>query len=169
METTGINTDHTSVSTADMKKRAAFEYLKSRAPNEFKLKLSSTICQNVAQDFTDLFRATGDPFTIPVSWSLTKDALLNLLGITSFEGYESITGIRLYAGLNENAQLTLIAVSTEADTHNTAINNDLTIDDDYPYYDYADPCPSHCSTVGNLRLMSTDPVRMVFSRVKEES
>jgi hypothetical protein len=143
----------------------AFQYLSSLPHNEHKVKTSATIDHNLAQTFTDAFRITDSAFTIPVSWSLTKASLLSLLGITSHEGYEDITGVRFYAGLNDNLQLTLIAVSTEADPTDAAKNNDLTIDDQYPYFDYADPCPSHCSNSGNLRLQSIYPTNMNFQRV----
>jgi hypothetical protein len=143
----------------------AFEYLKSLPRNldrpaleSYKRGRTSDIidCQ-VAEDFTDGFRNTSDPFYIPVSWSLTKTALLNLLGITSHQGYAEVSGVRFYGGLNGDNYLTLIAVST---TEGTAGNDDLTLADDYPYYDYADMCPSHCSTSGNLRVMNGPAVPM---------
>lgn len=137
----------------------AFEYLKSLPRNldraaleSYKRGRTSDIidCQ-VAEDFTDSLRGTNGSFYIPVSWSLTKTALLNLLGITSHQGYPEVNGVRFYGGLNGDNYLTLIAVSTTAGTNG---NDDLTLDDDYPYYDYADMCPSHCSTSGNLRVMN---------------
>lgn len=146
--------------------KEAFDYLNSLPANEKKVKASDVIGKYVAQEFTDAFRATEEVFTIPVSWSLTKEALVSLLGITGYDGYEAITGIRFYAGLNDNNQLTLIAVSTQADELDSRINNDLTVDDDYPYYDYADPCPTHCSNLGNLKLSRSD-LNMNFQRVLE--
>lgn len=134
----------------------AFEFLQSlkqKDPNGERT--SAVIAADLAQSFTDFFRMTNESFRIPISWSMTKEALVNLLGITSQQGYEAITGIRFYAGINnETNQLTLIAVSTQADVNDPQRNNDLTIEDEYPYYDFADPCPSHCSNVGNLRVMN---------------
>ena len=138
---------------------AAFEYLKSLPRNHDRAalesykrgKTSEIIDSEVAADFTDSFRNTTDPFYIPVSWTLTKTALLNLLGITSHQGYPDVNGIRFYGGLNGDNYLTLIAVST---TNGVGCNEDLTLADNYPYYDYADMCPSNCSNTGNLRIMN---------------
>lgn len=136
----------------------AFEYLKSLPRNldrsaleSYKRDRSSVIDSQIAEDFTGSFRGNTGSFFIPVSWTLEKSALLNLLGITSHEGYQEVSGVRFYCGLNGDNYLTLIAVST---TQGTSGNDDLTIADDYPYYDYADMCPSHCSTLGNLRVMN---------------
>lgn len=82
---------------------------------------------------------------------MTKEALVNLLGITSYDGYEDVNGIRFYAGINDDSQLTLVAVSTEA---GDGCSEDLTYLDDYPYYDYAQPCPTNCSNRGNLKVLS---------------
>lgn len=137
----------------------AFEYLKSLPRNldrpaleSYKRDRTSTVIDSaVAEDFTDSLRGATGSFFIPVSWTLTKSALLNLLGITSHQGYPEVNGVRFYGGLNGDNYLTLIAVST---TEGTNGNDDLTVADDYPYYDYADMCPSHCSTSGNLRVMN---------------
>ncbi len=138
---------------------SAFEYLRSLPRNHDRAALESykrgrtsdIIDCEVAEEFTDSFRTTTDPFLIPVSWTLTKTALLNLLGITSHQGYPEVNGIRFYGGLNGDNYLTLIAVST---TDGIGCNEDLTLADDYPYYDYADMCPSNCSGGGNLRVMN---------------
>ncbi len=136
----------------------AFEYLKSLPRNldkpaleSYKRDRTSAIidCQ-VAEDFTTSFRSANDSFHIPVSWCLTKDALLKLLGITSYEGYPEVDGVRFYGGLNGDNYLTLIAVSTTPGEGGRS--NDLTIADNYPYYDYSDLCPSHCSNTGNLSI-----------------
>lgn len=162
--------------TAHSAQMSAFNFLKdlpSRFPQE-RISMqedersSEIIEMDVAQSYTDFFRITKDAFSIPVSWSMTKEALVNLLGITSHVGYQAITGVRFYAGINAERQLTLIAVSTEADANEPERNNDLTINDQYPYYDFADPCPSHCSNVGNLRLMNNFPERMEFIRTREK-
>ncbi len=137
----------------------AFEYLKSLPRNldrpaleSYKRARTSAVidCQ-VAEDFTDGLRNTTGEFYIPVSWTLTKTALLNLLGITSHQGYPEVNGVRFYGGLNGDNYLTLIAVST---TEGMNGNDDLTVAEEYPYYDYADMCPSHCSSSGNLRVMN---------------
>lgn len=141
---------------------SAFEYLKSLPRNldrpvleSYKRGRTSEIIDcEVAEDFTDSFRNTTSPFFIPVSWTLTKSALLNLLGITSHVGYPEVNGIRFYAGLNGDNYLTLIAVSTK---EGTGCNDDLTLADSYPYYDYADTCPSNCSSLGNLRVQNASP------------
>lgn len=139
---------------------SAFEYLKSLPRNldrpaleSYKRDRTSAIIDSqVAEDFTGSFRSIADPFFIPVSWTLTKAALLNLLGITSHQGYPEVNGVRFYAGINDDRQLTLVAVSTKA---GPGCNDDLTVADAYPYYDYADPCPSNCSNTGNLRIQNS--------------
>jgi len=139
---------------------SAFAFLKSLPPNynssvleSYKRDRESQIVDyQIAEDFTDSFRATKantKSFFIPVSWTMTKAALVNLLGITSYDGYDEVNGVRFYAGLNGDNQLTLIAVSTQA---GTGCNDDLTHEDNYPYYDYAQPCPSDCSNRGNLKV-----------------
>jgi len=141
----------------------AFEYLKSLPKNFDRPALdsyrrgreSTIIDHDVAQTFTGNFRNVSAPFYIPVSWSMTKAALVNLLGITDYTGYDLVNGVRFYAGLNCDNQLTLIAVSTKS---GTGCSDDLTISDSYPYYDYADPCPNSCSSIGNLRAMT--PVQL---------
>jgi len=143
----------------------AFEYLKSLPRNldrpaldSYKRGRTSTIIDSqIAEDFTDAFRGASGPFYIPVSWTLSKSALVNLLGITTYTGYAQITGVRFYAGLNDDNQLTLIAVSTKA---GTGCSDDLTVADAYPYYDYADPCPSNCSNLGNLRVQFGTPAAL---------
>lgn len=89
---------------------------------------------------------------IPISWSFDKPALIKLLGITSYEHHSAINGIRFYAGVNDDGVMALIAVSTTTGTRTncTDCRNDLTEADNYPYYDYADPCPTNCSSTGNL-------------------
>ena len=134
----------------------AFQYLKSLPRNfdrpaleSYKRNRTSEIIEHeIAEEFTDKFRGTAEPFYIPVSWSMTKGALVNLLGITDYEGFDEVNGIRFYAGVNDDQQLTLIAVSTSA---GIGCDDDLTVEDAYPYYDYADPCPSSCSSRGNLK------------------
>lgn len=126
---------------------------------------SRIIESEAALEFVNIFREGTNPIDIPVSWSFDKAALLNLLGITDCEHYEEVNGIRFYAGVNSDGILTLVAVST---THGTRENcsdcrNDLTEDDEYPYYDYADPCPTNCSDLGNLR--ATDESLKRFERV----
>jgi hypothetical protein len=136
---------------------SAFQYLKSLPPNydnkvleSYKKGRESQIVDYmIAEDFTDGFRGTTTPFSIPVSWNMTKAALIKLLGITSYDGYDEVNGIRFYAGLNGDNQLTLVAVSTQA---GTGCSDDLTVEDSYPYYDYAEPCPTDCSNRGNLRV-----------------
>ncbi len=46
----------------------------------------------------------------------------------------------------------LVAVTTAITENGT---DDLTIDDEYPYYDYANPCPNNCSSTGNLKTTGT--------------
>lgn len=156
METSGNNAG----TAAGELPETAFQFLKSLPPNYNnsvlesykKARESQVVDYQIAEDFTDSFRATKTTegeFYIPVSWTMTKAALVNLLGITDYEGYEEVNGIRFYAGLNGDNQLTLIAVST---TPGTGCNEDLTYEDSYPYYDYAEPCPSDCSNRGNLRV-----------------
>lgn len=148
---------------------SAFAYLKSLPPNynnpvleSYKKSRESDIVDyQIAEDFTDSFRTTTAPFYIPVSWNMTKAALVNLLGITSHEGHAAVNGIRFYAGLNGDNQLTLVAVSTK---DGTGCNDDLTEADEYPYYDYADACPSNCSNSGNLRVSgSATPLKVIVT------
>ncbi|WP_118973915.1 hypothetical protein [Taibaiella koreensis] len=140
--------------------KTAFEYLKELPRNLDRPAIASFIRgresdildYEIAEAFTDTFRnaaTTSDPFFIPVSWTMTKTALLNLLGVESYKGFEDVNGVRFYAGVNADQQLTLVAVSTKA---GLGCNDDLTINDAYPYYDYADPCPSNCSNSGNLKV-----------------
>jgi len=153
------NTEHhISITNTEQSNLSAFQFLKSLPRNldrqvlkSYKRNRASEIIDSeIAEGFTTSFRTSQQAFSIPVSWTLTKTALLNLLGITSYEGYEEVNGIRFYAGINGDQQLTLIAVSTE---EGIDCNNDLTIDDEYPYYDYADPCPNNCSNSGNLKVL----------------
>ena len=109
------------------------------------------IADAVAETFTDNFRSASEPFYIPVSWAMSKASLVNLLGITSYTGYSIVNGVRFYAGLNGDNQLTLIAVSTKI---GTGCDDDLTIADSYPYYDYANPCPDICAGTGSLRSIT---------------
>ena len=144
-------------STTGIETQSAFQYLKSLPSNIGRPAVDSyrrgrttaIIDSEVAETFTDNFRGVSAPFFIPVSWSMTKSALINLLGITDYDGHEAVNGIRFYAGLNGDDQLTLIAVSTKA---GTGCDDDLTEEDEYPYYDYADPCPDSCSSIGNLKM-----------------
>src|SRR6218665_298264 len=77
---------------------SAYQYLKSLPPNydspvleSYKRgKDSAIIDHEIAEDFTTAFRAPAEPFLIPVSWSMTKTALINLLGITSYEGFPEV-------------------------------------------------------------------------------
>lgn len=138
----------------------AFDFLKSLAPGKQKDR-SDVITDNTAQTFTSEFRSRTDPFTIPISWTMTKDALVNLLGITSYTHYPEVTGVRFYASINDEDQLTLIAVST---TDGIGCHDDLTEDDDYPYYDYADPCPNNCSNIGSLKAQLAEQVADYFVR-----
>lgn len=143
----------------------AFAYLKSLPRNLDRSALesykrgreSAIIDYEVAETFTSDFRGTASPFFIPMSWTMTKAALVNLLGITDHTGFEEVNGIRFYAGLNADNQLTLIAVSTKA---GSGCNDDLTLEDEYPYYDFADPCPDNCSGSGNLRILGREPAPM---------
>jgi len=138
----------------------AFQYLKSLTPSLHIGDKASRIQADAAQAYTDTFRVTTDPFVVPVSWTIDKATLVNLLGITAYEHYSVISGIRLYAGINDNNQLTLIAVATT--NENADANDDLTVNDEYPYYDYANPCPNNCSNSGNLKTDIMIP--LVFSR-----
>jgi hypothetical protein len=134
----------------------AFNYLKSLPMNKIdksnermpSLKISS----QTAEQFTNEFRNTTDPFKIPISWCFDKEALVKLLGITEYSHFSEVEGIRFYAAINNN-QMTLVAVSTtKCQTSDCEdCQDDLTEDDNYPYYDYADPCPNNCSSVGNLK------------------
>jgi hypothetical protein len=141
----------------------AFLYLKSLPPYNHKGDKSQIIDMTTAKTFTDEFRSITDPFTIPISWNMDIGALINLLGITSYQGQSAISGIRFYTGINENNQLTLIAVTT---TDNTDGTDDLTVDDNYPYYDYANPCPNNCSNTGNLKASNIDSSTLIFSRTQ---
>lgn len=147
----------------------AFDYLKSLPRNIERPALDSyrrgrtsqIIDHEVAESFTDSFRGINEPFFIPVSWTLTKEALLNLLGVTDYEGHAAVNGIRFYAGLNPDKQLTLIAVSTSA---GTGCNEDLTVQEQYPYYDFADPCPNNCSNRGNLRTQNAVSLKVAITQ-----
>lgn len=149
---------------------SAFAYLKSLPPNYDspvlesykKARDSRIIDHEIAEDFTNSFRSPSGAFFIPVSWSMTKTSLIKLLGITDYEGYEDVNGIRFYAGLNDDKQLTLVAVTTEA---GVGCSEDLTYEDDYPYYDYAEPCPVDCSNRGNLKVLS-GPASMLEVAIK---
>jgi len=146
----------------------AFAYLKSLPRNLDRPALASykrgresqIIDSEVAETFANSFRGATDPFQIPLSWTLTKSALVNLLGITDYDGYDEVNGVRFYAGINGDNQLTLIAVSTKA---GSGCNDDLTIDDEYPYYDFADPCPNNCSGSGNLRVIGGIPTPLTVA------
>src|SRR6478609_1824451 len=79
----------------------AFAYLKSLPPNfdrpalnSYKRGRNAIIDYEIAETFTDSFRGATEPFDIPVSWSMTKSALLNLLGITGHVGYDEVIGVR---------------------------------------------------------------------------
>ena len=158
-----MNQDNQSTIVGDAKEEA-FQYLKSLPRRVFKDR-NQVITPEDAEGFTDTFRGTADPFTIPISWNMDKAALISLLGITSYSGYQAISGIRLYAGINDNNQLTLIAVTT-TDANNGS--DDLTIDDEYPYFDYAYPCPNLCSTTGNLKVSAVNMSNFIFERVPSQ-
>lgn len=143
-------------------KEAAFEYLRTLPPYQHEGDRTQVIGSNTASGYTGTFRTTTDNFTIPISWNIEKGALINLLGITSYNGYNAINGIRLYAGINDDNQLTLIAVTT---TDCNSGTDDLTVDDNYPYYDYANPCPNNCSSTGNLKVSGVNMTDFTFSRV----
>lgn len=155
---------------ANVRPQSAFAYLKSLPPNYDnpvlesykKSKDSQIIDYEIAEDFTSSFRSPTGSFFIPVSWSMTKTALINLLGITDYEGYEEVNGIRFYAGINSDSQLTLVAVTTQA---GEGCSDDLTYEDEYPYYDYARPCPDDCSNRGNLKVQN-GPASMLEVEVK---
>jgi hypothetical protein len=146
--------------TSNAQPSGAFRYLKALPPNYDSPVLesykrgreSAVIDHEIAEDFTSAFRTPTDPFYIPVSWTMTKASLINLLGITDYDGFEDINGIRFYAGINGDNQLTLVAVTTQA---GEGCSDDLTYEDDYPYYDYAQPCPNDCSNTGNLKVSSS--------------
>lgn len=148
---------------------SAFEYLRNLPENLDRAVLkclprdrdSRIIESNIAANFTGKFRSTAAPFEIPVSWTMTKTALINLLGITSYVDYSQVNGIRFYAGVNCDNQLTLIAVSTEA---GVGCNEDLTEADNYPYYDFADPCPTNCSNNGNLKATDATAITVVVTQ-----
>jgi hypothetical protein len=147
---------------------SAFAYLKSLPRNldrpvldSYKRGKDSAIIDSVvAEDFTTSFRGVTDPFFIPVSWTMSKSSLVNLLGITSYEDYEEVNGVRFYAGINSDNQLTLIAVSTMA---GTGCHDDLTEDEAYPYYDFADPCPVNCSNRGNLKAVDASSLKVIIT------
>lgn len=149
----------------------AFNYLKSLPRNHDRSALdsykrgreSAIIDDEVAADFTTSFRSATETFTIPMSWNLTKSALINLLGITSHEGFPEVNGVRFYAGINSDNQLTLIAVSTQT---GVGCSDDLTLDDSYPYYDYANPCPHDCSNRGNLKVSGSLAAPLTVAAVK---
>lgn len=155
-------------SIADVPQGTAMQYLRSLPRNlerpaleSYKRSRDSRIVDaEVAEDFTTKFRSMDEPFYIPVSWTLTKTALVKLLGITGHIGYEEVNGIRFYAGINDDDQLTLVAVSTMA---GTGCNEDLTEDDMYPYYDFADPCPENCSNRGNLKAVDALSLKVIVS------
>lgn len=145
---------------------SAFQYLSKLPRNHnrpaldgYKRDRSSQIIDDyVATLYTNKFRSATEPFFIPVSWSMTKAALLNLLGITNYEGYEEVNGIRFYTAINDDNQLTLVAVTTMA---GTGCDDDLTENEAYPYYDYADPCPSSCSSRGSLKAQTPEQKKVV--------
>lgn len=138
---------------------SAFAYLKSLPANydnpvldSYKRSRDSKIIDHqIAEDFTRSFRTPSQSFFIPVSWSMTKAALINLLGITAHEGFDEVNGVRFYAGINDDRQLTLVAVTTKA---GDGCSDDLTYAESYPYYDYAKPCPTDCSNRGNLKVQN---------------
>ncbi len=149
---------------------SAFAYLKSLPPNYDnpvlesykKARDSRVIDHEIAEDFTSGFRSSTTSFFIPVSWSMTKASLIALLGITDYDGYEEVNGVRFYAGLNGDNQLTLVAVTTQA---GDGCSDDLTHEEEYPYYDYARPCPDDCSNRGNLKVLN-GPASMLEVEVK---
>lgn len=149
--------------------QSAFQYLSSLPANHNRAALegykrekgSNIIDHEVAETFTDSFRGAVQPFTIPVSWTMTKESLMALLGITDYTGYSQVNGVRFYAGINPERQLTLVAVST---MQGTGCNEDLTINESYPYYDYADPCPNNCSNRGNLKAVNAAAVRVTVTQ-----
>jgi len=143
--------------------KEAFDYLKSLPPYNRKGDRSSIIDESTSLNYVNSFRSTDGSFTIPISWSMDIAALVNLLGITSYQGQQAISGIRFYASINSNNQLTLIAVSTTTNTDGT---DDLTAEDQYPYYDYADPCPNVCSNTGNLAASNPSSIPLIFSRTQ---
>lgn len=164
----GQDTENLTAGNVSESLNEAFQYLRSLPKNHDRYALegykrkkgSQIIDEEVAGDFTTSFRSTATPFYIPVSWMMTKTALVNLLGITDYDGCEEVNGVRFYAGVNEDNQLTLIAVSTmDVDGD----SDDLTIDDEYPYYDYADPCPNSCSRRGNLKVQNAVPLKVVVT------
>ncbi|HKB45387.1 MAG TPA: hypothetical protein VKC90_13400 [Chitinophagaceae bacterium] len=157
-------------------KKGAFQYLESLPRPGMPVNTllrdrdpSQRISMDIAHQFTDQFRssAAGSPIDIPLCWSFDKDALIKLLGITSYEHYSEVNGVRFYAGVNESGVLTLIAVSTTEGTRGgcSDCRNDLTEDDKYPYYDYADPCPTNCSETGNLKADAGGEVLRTFQKV----
>jgi|GEM_PF-1976312 len=154
--------------------KGAYEYLRSLPPSpraqdleEYREKAP---CQEIecstAGEYTHRFRVTSEDIDIPVSWSFDKAALVKLLGITSYEHYSEVNGVRFYAGVNADGLLTLVAVSTTTGTrvNCTDCRDDLTEADEYPYYDYADPCPTNCSNTGNLKAVGTDECVRNFTR-----
>ncbi len=152
-------------SSAEQQLHDAFQFLKSLPDNNGHPVLESyrrgrnmIIADEVAETFTDNFRSVAGPFYIPVSWAMSKAALVNLLGITSYTGHAIVNGVRFYAGLNGDNQLTLIAVSTKI---GAGCDDDLTIAEAYPYYDYANPCPNACAGTGGLRSVTP-----VFTKVE---
>jgi hypothetical protein len=163
-----ISTPENNAVTVNNETGSAFAYLKGLPRNldrpaleSYKRGKDSAIIDSiVAEDFTNTFRAVTDPFYIPVSWTMTKSSLVNLLGITSYDDFEEVNGVRFYAGINSDNQLTLIAVSTMA---GSGCNDDLTEDDSYPYYDFADPCPVNCSNTGNLKALSAASLQVVVT------
>ncbi len=140
---------------------AAFSFLKGLFPRKHKGERSAIIDEITANVFTNEFRNSSNPFTIPISWTMSKESLVNLLGIVDYSHYPEITGVRLYAGINNENQLTLIAVSTKAGSN---CDDDLTEQENYPYYDYADPCPVNCSSLGNLKANAMEQVAAYFTR-----
>ena len=155
----------------------AFEFLKSLKPYSHRFssnepierKPSEKIFSNHAASYTNRFRGEIDnEFVIPISWCFDKEALINLLGITSYEHFPEVNGVRFYAGVNNDNQLTLIAVSTKAGSNPTCsdCNDDLTEEEEYPYYDYADPCPNNCSSTGNLKEISNTNMLRRFKRIE---
>jgi hypothetical protein len=154
--------------------KGAFEYLLSLPPSpraqdleEYREKAPcEEIACGTAAEFTERFRSVADDMDIPVSWSFDKDALVKLLGITSYEHYSEVNGIRFYAGVNGDGVMALVAVSTTTGTRLNCVDcrDDLTKADDYPYYDYADPCPTNCSNTGNLKAVGLEESLRNFTR-----
>lgn len=132
-----------------------------------KRKSSAPLPPEVAQEWTTAFRneAAVRTIHIPISWKFQNSDLITLANINS-GGW-----VRFYAALRPSLgqyEMTLIAVPTTTPTVGVPDGDDDLIDaeDNNLIYNFADPCPTKCSTP-NTVLMPSETAKKkyyVFTR-----